>query len=157
MVADVEKAIREYLPQVIHLSLATASTDWPWICEVHFVFDEQLNLYFRSLPSRRHSREIEGNARVAGNIVTQHAIGQKERGVSFEGTAKMLKDVDAGHVAYRLYCERFGTDAAILAEAATEDGHKFYKITVETFYLFDRVESTPSRKYELAWSRRMKS
>jgi uncharacterized protein YhbP (UPF0306 family) len=153
MIKDVEKTIREYLPSVIHLSLATSNHDKPWICEVHYVYDNDLNLYFRSTPLRRHSQEINSNNKVAGNIVQQHGLTDKPRGVYFEGTAKLLENVTKDDVAYKLYCERFGTGESILEEALTTDGHKFYKITVSTFYLFDSRESKPSQKYELSWKR----
>jgi uncharacterized protein YhbP (UPF0306 family) len=153
MIDNVEKVIREYLPEIIHMSLATSRNNLPWVCELHFVFDEDLNLYFRSTPSRRHSKEIEENENVAGNIINQHGIDQKPRGVYFEGKAGMMEDVDEGNIAYKLYCERFGTDKSILEEAKTEDGHKFYKISVNKFYLFDSIESNPGRKYELDWNK----
>lgn len=133
------------------MSLATSVDAKPWVCEVHYVFDNDLNLYFRSTPIRRHSKEIQINPNVAGNIVKQHLVGQKPRGVYFEGKAEMLANVDENHVAYKLYCERFGTNKSILEEAKTENGHKFYKVTVNKFYVFDSVESSPSQKYELVW------
>jgi uncharacterized protein YhbP (UPF0306 family) len=132
MITDVEHVIREYLPQVIHLSLATCVNNKPWVCEVHYVYDDDLNLYFRSKTEKRHSKEIAINNSVAGNIVRQHGKEDRPRGV---------------------YFERFGTDAEILEEAKRDDGHKFYKITVETFYVFDSIESKPSQKYELAWGK----
>lgn len=151
MITNIEKVIREYLPEVIHLSLATTVDNSPWICELHYVFDQDLNLYFRSTPSRRHSKEIEKNPKVAGNIIKQHSTEQKPRGIYFEGHGEMLQNVDKSHVAYKLYCERFRTNESILEEAQTKEGHKFYKITVNKFYLFDSIESKPSQKYELDW------
>lgn len=151
MLQDIEQVIREYLPEVIHMSLATVRENYPWVCEVHYVFDDELNLYFRSTAARRHSQEIALNPRVAGTIVKQHQKGEKPRGVYFEGTAALLEGVHEQHVAYRKYCERFGTTAAILDEAATDTGHKFYKITVHKFYVFDSIAASPGRKYELVW------
>lgn len=148
---DVEQSIREYLATVTHLSLATSKDNKPWVCEVHFVYDDDLNLYFRSNPIRRHSVEIALNPRVAGNIIREHEVGEKPRGVYFEGTAQMLLDVDEQHPAYIRCCERFGHGPTILEDAHTDDGSKFYKIAVDTFYLFDAKESSPSQKYELAW------
>ncbi|HEY0010857.1 MAG TPA: pyridoxamine 5'-phosphate oxidase family protein [Candidatus Paceibacterota bacterium] len=148
---DIEQKIREYLPQIIHLSLATSQDNKPWVCEVHFVYDNPLNLYFRSKPDRRHSLEIASNPQIAGNIVTQHSAGEKPRGVYFEGTAERLIDVDENHPVYTLYCERFGTGPEILEEDKIDTGHGFYKITVQDFYLFDSRESMPSQKYHLPW------
>jgi len=37
---NIEQKIREYLPQVIHLSLATSSENKPWVGEVHFAYDK---------------------------------------------------------------------------------------------------------------------
>ncbi len=78
---DVEKVIREYIADLYHLSLATSSNDSPWVCEVHFAYDDDLNLFFRSLASRRHSQEIKDNSHVAGNIVRQHSLADTAVGV----------------------------------------------------------------------------
>jgi uncharacterized protein YhbP (UPF0306 family) len=151
MIQNLENTIREYLPQVIHLSLGTSRNNLPWVCEVHYVFDDDLNLYFRSLESRRHSQEIADNPLVAGNIVAQHTIKDKPRGVYFEGLAEKLVDVGEKDVAYQLYCQRFGTGPQIVKEALRPDGHKFYKISVSSYYVFDSRESVPSQKYVLKW------
>ena len=156
MITDVEQTIREYLPQTVHMSFATARDNRPWVCEVHFAYDEELNLYFRSLTSRRHSQEIAGNSRVAGNIVVQHALGSPVRGVYFEGVAKLLEPGNEQEVAYRCLQERMQPSSDILEESRHVDGHQFYKIEVETFYLFDSIESKPSQKYELKWKSNLK-
>jgi len=150
---DVEKAIRDYLPGVIHMSLATSRDNIPWVCEVHFAYDEDLNLYFRSLNSHRHSQEIADNAQVAGNIVAQHTAGQPVRGVYFEGRAKLIKEGEEVAKAYQCLRRRFQLSSDILKESQQQDGHQFYKISVDTFYLFDSIESKPSQKYELAWGK----
>jgi uncharacterized protein YhbP (UPF0306 family) len=149
MLTNIEQTIREYLPDIIHMSLATSQNNKPRVCEVHYVFDDELNLYFRSRPSRRHSKEIVQNPFVAGNIVTQHMVDDDVRGVYFEWNAELLDNVDENHITYKLYCERFGTDRGILDELITLNGHQFYKITVSTYYIFDAREIGPSQKYEL--------
>lgn len=154
MITDIEQTIREYLPSTYHLSLATANNYQPWVCEVHFAYDDRLNLYFRSTEARRHSQEIAKNPQVAGNIVTQHAIDEKPRGVYFEGQAEKLDNVDQHHVAYQCLSQRFGFGPEILDEAQPSDGKKFYVISVSKYYLFDAKDSKPAQKYELAWSNR---
>jgi uncharacterized protein YhbP (UPF0306 family) len=148
---DIEQKIREYLPDILHMSLATSAGNKPWVCEVHFAYDKDLNLYFRSKPDRRHSQELAKNPNVAGNIITQHAAEQKPRGVYFEGTAKIVQDIDEDHPAYKSFEQRLGVGPEILEDAKKDDGHKIYKISVSNYYLFDSRESSPSRKYHLPW------
>lgn len=148
---DVEKSIREYLPQVIHLSLATVHGDQPWLSEVHFVYDDALNFYFLSGKHRRHSQEIQENPKVAGSIVKQHSLGEEGQGVFFEGRAEVLEGVDEQHIAFKLYARRFGVGREVLADFHEETGHRFYKITVSCFSFFDGYQSGPNKKFELNW------
>lgn len=147
---DVEKVIREYLPNVLHMSLGTCVDNKPWVCEVHFVYDDDLNLYWRSLTSRRHSQEIAQNPRVAGNIVEQHGKGEKPRGLYFEGTAEHVGAFDESHPVYQLFIDRQGSRPTIAEESQKEDGPQLYKVTVADWYMFDVRESVPPQKYHLA-------
>lgn len=141
---DVEKVIREYLPNVIHLSLATCVNNKPWVSEVHFVYDNDLNLYWRSKPDRRHSQEIAANPNVAGNIVEQHSMDMSPRGLYFEGTAQMLEGLTEDSPEYKLFVDRFNVGPEVL-----NSPHSFYKVTVADWYVFDSRESSPSQKYHL--------
>lgn len=148
---NIEQTIRQYLPQIVHMSLATSNNGKPWVCEVHFAYDDELNLYFRSLTSRRHSQDIAQNPAVAGNIITQHFLGQKVRGVYFEGTAALLSDANDKQRAYKAISQRLHVGQEILEDADKPEGHQFYQINVENYYLFDSYTSQPSQKYKLAW------
>lgn len=150
---DIEQTIRNYLPQIVHMSLATSADNKPWVCEVHFAFDDDLNLYFRSLPARRHSQEIAKNPHVAGNIVTQHFLNQTVRGVYFEGTAKKLSPGDEQTAAYEALSKRLGMGKELLEEAKNPEGPQLYKITVNAFYVFDAYNS-PAKKHELPWNKK---
>jgi uncharacterized protein YhbP (UPF0306 family) len=149
---NVEQTVRDYLPEIMHMSLGTCANNRPWVCEVHFVYDDELNLYFRSLASRRHSQEIAANPYVAGNIVTQHPNSLKPRGVYFEGTAELMSDVDENHPAYKAFCQRLEKDGRILEEAKNPEGTRFYKITVSDYYLLD-ARDAPFQKYHLPWKK----
>jgi uncharacterized protein YhbP (UPF0306 family) len=149
---DVEKIVREYVDKSIHMSLATSSGNKPWVCEVHFVYDDNLNLYFRSLKSRRHSQEIAANPNVAGNVVKQHAVGEYPHAVYFEGTAELMTDETARQAIFPRFKERIDASDEILEDAKQEDGHQFYKITVKNWYAFGKFGGDSGQKYELAWS-----
>ena len=149
---DVEKIIRDYLPQVIHLSLGTSKDNKPWVCEVHFAYDEDLNLYFRSLTSRRHSQEIAENSNVAGDIVQQHQLDEYPTGVYFEGAAKLLERGEEQNKAFDCIKERLKANDDILEEAKRPDGHQFYKIAVDTLYVFGKFSDEGGKKYALNWN-----
>jgi uncharacterized protein YhbP (UPF0306 family) len=149
---DVEKIVREYIDKSIHLSLATVSNSRPWVCEVHFVYDNSLNLYFRSLKSRRHSQEIANNPSVAGDIVKQHEIGEYPHAIYFEGIASILENESERQVIFPHFQERLNANESILDEAKKDDGHQFYKIVVDKWYAFGKFERSYGQKYELDWS-----
>ena len=149
---DVEKVVREYIDKTIHLSMATVSGRSPWVCEVHFAYDDNLNLYFRSLKSRRHSQEIADNPSVAGNIIDKYALGEAVVGVYFEGSAKLLEAGDEQNVAFECLKSRLNAGEDILEEAQREDGHQFYKITVANWYVFGRFGGPSGQKHKLEWN-----
>jgi len=148
---NVEQIIREYLPGIIHLSLATVRDNTPWVCEVHYAYDDELNLYFRSLTSRRHSQEIAINSKVAGNIVKQYSLNEEVIGIYFEGIANMLETEEDRIACYQWFKKCLGKDEKILEEAKREDGHQFYKITVDNWYVFGRLGLPRGQKYQLEW------
>jgi uncharacterized protein YhbP (UPF0306 family) len=149
---DIEKIVREYVDKSLHMSLATVSDNKPWVCEVHFVYDENLNLYWRSLASRRHSQEIAANPHVAGNIVRQHALGEYPHAVYFEGTAELLSSEEDCQQVFGLFQSRLVADEAILADAQNPEGHQFYKLTVQNWYAFGKFGGDKGLKHKLAWN-----
>ena len=148
----VEEIIREYIDKSLHMSLATTNGDKPWVCEVHFAYDDNLNLYFRSLPSRRHSQEIAENPHVAGNIVRQHALEDYPHAIYFEGTAHEVTDEAQFEKLYGYFNKRLSSDRGIIEDAKNPEGHHFYKIIVENWYAFGKFGGEKGQKYELAWN-----
>jgi nitroimidazol reductase NimA-like FMN-containing flavoprotein (pyridoxamine 5'-phosphate oxidase superfamily) len=153
---DIEGTIRGYLPSVVHMSLATAANNRPWVIEVHFAYDDDLNIYFRSKPSRRHSQEILKNPYVAGSISENHSVGQKTRAVYFEGKAELIVGVGENHPAFKTLSKRLKLGDETLKDSKSPDGHKFYKITVTDYYLTDSREASPAQKHHLPWKTSVK-
>ena len=86
------KLIDQYLERATIMQVASSHDDQPWVCSVYFAHDNSLNLYWISLPTRRHSQEIEMNEKVAGTIVIPHTFGDDVRGLQFQGVARELKE-----------------------------------------------------------------
>jgi uncharacterized protein YhbP (UPF0306 family) len=149
---DTESIIREYITQVIHMSLSTTKDNKPRVFELHFAYDDQLNLYFVSGVNAHHSEDIRNNPNVAGSIVTQHFLNQKVRGVYFDGTAKELDDLDEMQQAYKAYTERYHDSPQLARVAQAEGNARFYKVTVNNFYVVDGLLSDTAQQYHLPWS-----
>jgi len=149
---DVEKLVREYIDKTIHMSLATSANNKPWVCEVHFAYDENLNLYFRSLKTRRHSQEIAANPAVAGTIIDKFTLDDVVVGLYFEGSAKLLPEGDERLKAFECIKTRLKASDSVLEEAKQEAGHQFYKISVDNWYVFGRFDAPSGQKYKLEWN-----
>lgn len=148
---NVENIVREYIDKTLHMSLATSIDNKPWVCEVHFAYDGDLNLYFRSKKDRRHSLEINKNSFVSGNIVAQHAINEYPHAIYFEGNATLVKDDSQYYSIYEYFKQRQDVTESIIDDAKDDDGHKFYKITVNNWFAFGKFGNEKGQKYELAW------
>ncbi|MEO6761630.1 MAG: pyridoxamine 5'-phosphate oxidase family protein [Candidatus Saccharimonadales bacterium] len=147
-----EGIIREYIDKSLHLSLATVSGDMPWVCEVHFAYDDNLNLYFRSKTGRRHSQEIALNPHVAGNIVHQHTADEYPQAIYFDGDAELVEDESQFQYLYECFKQRLDVTPDIIEEAKRVDGHKFYKIVAANWYAFGKFGGPSGEKYQLTWN-----
>ncbi len=141
-----EQIIRGLITKTQHLSLATASENKPWVCEVHFVYDDELNLYFISDRARRHSQDIAVNSNVAGNIVAQHAATEPPKGLYFEGIAEEYPATEKDIQYYIDTLQR----PEVLVRKWLETGSVMYRISVKNWAVFgDFGDGT--KKQELKW------
>lgn len=62
-----EKVI-EFLGTRKLMALATSDEDMPWICNVYYVIDEDLNFYFKSSLETIHIQQILKNNKVAVTV-----------------------------------------------------------------------------------------
>jgi uncharacterized protein YhbP (UPF0306 family) len=95
--------IKKYLREGRVMQIATSIDSRPWVCTVYFVPDEQHNLYWLSLPARRHSLEIAKNNKIAIAIAVKFdknpIIGiQSEGSVAVVGDEETVKKVLPAYV-----------------------------------------------------------
>jgi general stress protein 26 len=149
---ELKEIIEEYLTKTVHMSLATVSGGGkPWVCEVHFVHDRDLNLYFRSLQSRRHSQEIKLNPNVAGNVCAQYSLEEGCGGaIYFEGQAELISDSKTRKEVFPLFEKQLKSDVKILDDANSQEGHQFYKINISEWFAYGKFDdSGKSGKHSL--------
>ncbi len=122
------------------MQLATSVDGQPWVCSVWFAADEDLNVYWFSSITRRHSGEVIKNKKVAAAIVLPQTPEDIPRGLQLQGEAKLLTDQKEIDKAISLYVDRIFSRETIDKLMKDESKmHKFYKIKPTQFVLFDGV------------------
>lgn len=134
--------VRELLKKHISggrvMQIATANDKHPWICTVYYVEDELTNLYWLSLPSRRHSQEIEQNSNVAATIAVN--LDQPVVGVQIEGEADIVDDRDVVKSVMKRYVAKYGVGKDFYDNFTSgKSQHKLYQLTPKSMVLFDEI------------------
>ena len=139
---QVEELIREYLPTVKVMQLATSNGDQPWACTIHFYSDDKLNIYWISTLGRRHSKDIDNNPKVAATVMVHENNAEEDYviGISVEGTAELLaENVDEATV--QGYTKKLDMKPEFMDDVRNgRDEHKFYKLTPKSVVLFDNKD-----------------
>ncbi len=140
MKTKLRELITDYLQKAKMMQLATSMDNQPWVCNVWFASDEDLNIYWFSSTNRRHSEEITKNPKVAAAIVLPLTPKDPPRGLQLQGVAEVLnkqKDIDK---AISVYKDRiFPIENINELIEDKEKPHKFYRIKPTQFVLFDAV------------------
>lgn len=148
---DLKKLIQEYLAGARLMQLATSANDQPWVCTIHFYSDEDLNIYWISLPDRRHSKEIAQNPKVAATMMI-HDDKPNEKyivGISVEGTATLASEEDIEKIG-ESYISKLGKDTSLVDDIkAGSNPHKFYKITPLKIVLLDTKNFPDNPRQEI--------
>lgn len=142
--------LNDYLPKQHMMQLATVKDGQPWCCTVYYVYDQSYNLYWASLPTRRHSQEIAQHNQVAVAIPIKHINGQKVIGVQMAGSATMIEPSESIRSIAEQYAQRFGRDQQWLDDfvsGTTE--HRLYKLVPSEIVVFDEVNFPHNTRLQL--------
>ena len=124
------------------MQLATSAGNQPWCCTLHFAHDENLNLYWVSRLTRRHSKEIVNNSNAAAVIVKPHTKEQKPQGIQVEGRAKSLTPgEDLFGAGWKTLLQKYPGMHTLNDQVnrAEGDDHVLYVLSPKTIKLFDVV------------------
>lgn len=135
---DARELIRQYLAQCRIMQLATTDGNTPWVCNVHYYADGDLNIYWISTETREHSKHIAHNPNVAA-VLMVHADTAEEPfviGLSVAGQAELAPDVMSTIGA--AYVEHTAKPQALFDKLTSGDNpHQFYRLKPTKFVLFD--------------------
>lgn len=134
------KLVEQYLNQKHMMQLATVSDNQPWCCTVYYVHDAACNLYWASVPSRRHSQEIAQHSPVAIAIPVQHTKGEPVVGIQMSGSAELLEPSPELRQIALMYAKKFGRDQSWVEDFISgKTEHRLYKFVPTEIILFDEV------------------
>lgn len=136
----VQKLIRDYVPQGAMMQVASVAGDQPWICTVYYVSDEECNLYWLSLPSRRHSRELASQPKAAAAIPIKYD-GNPVVGLQVEGEAEEVTDAPLIARIMKCYVKKYSTGKDFYDNfVAGKNQHRLYRLRPRLIVLFDEVD-----------------
>lgn len=129
--------IPKYLANAEVMQLATVHNGQPWICSVYFVAHEN-NLYWLSLPSRRHSQELMNHDRAAVAIAVK--TDMPVIGIQMEGTVSEVIDTETVGAVMAGYTKKYDTGYDFYDNYLTgTNQHHMYRFAPVGIMLFDEV------------------
>lgn len=103
---------------------------------MYFVCDTDLNLYWLSYPTRRHSQDIAQNHHVAIAVAVKDDIPVV--GVQAEGTAEKIDSFAVATKVLPRYIKKYGAGKQFLQNLKLhKNKHVLYKFTPNRIILFD--------------------
>jgi len=113
MMNDLNSRVQEALDRTEIMALSTVGPDGSWTSPVQYHADDQLNLFFMSMPNARHVANIKHNPHVSLAIYSFPGPPGGNLGLQIKGTAEHL------------------------AEQSTPGSWQQFKITPEEAWCFD--------------------
>lgn len=87
---DLKASIKEALDRTVIMALSTIGSDGSWTCPVHYHYNEELELFFMSLPDTKHVENIYADPRVSVAIFSPPSPMGEKLGLQIKGIATDL-------------------------------------------------------------------
>lgn len=134
-----EEYIDEFLTLGSVMQLATSNENNPWISTVYYVADTQRNIYWLSLPERRHSQEIANNPHVAVAVAIKQDL--PVIGIQAAGSVEIVNDSAVIEIILASYIKKYDGAGKEFHQRFVEgkNKHQLYKLTPDLLVLFDEA------------------
>jgi uncharacterized protein YhbP (UPF0306 family) len=90
MTDDLNVRVKEALDRTVIMALSTIGPDGSWTCPVHYKYNEELELFFQSLPDTKHVGNIHADPRVSVAIFSSPGPLGEKLGLQIKGIATDL-------------------------------------------------------------------
>ena len=149
---DLKQEIDTYLRTQKLMSVATYGKS-PWIANVYYVHDSDLNLYFLSKTWREHCQAIGINTKVTAAIADSHQqIYELQKGLQISGTAEQVNIISRLEWMFKMWNKLISgnkgeklTDPKKFLDAGTS---AIYKITPKRIKFFN-TELWPKEQFKV--------
>lgn len=91
---DNKEIVQDLLSKGYLMSLGTLDESGPWVSDVVYVHDNNLNIFWLSKVNTRHSKAIGKNKNVAATITLSNKSGEPNLGLQIEGVATKIDGED---------------------------------------------------------------
>lgn len=125
----IQKRIVEVLQNGYLMSLASVDENGPWVSDVIYISDKNLNIFFISRTEFRHSIAFLKNSQAAGAITARQQPEGQSTGVQFEGHVKTVPAIP--NDALKAYSQKRGSAMSW----NLGDGEAWYQFTPKKFDL----------------------
>ncbi|MDB5186754.1 MAG: rnhA [Candidatus Saccharibacteria bacterium] len=134
-----EEYTDEFLALGTVMQLATSIDNKPWISTVYFVADSERNIYWLSLPERRHSKEVATNPQAAIAIAIKQDL--PVIGIQAAGQVSIVEDDEAVKRIVETYVGKYDGVGKDFYQrfVVGKNKHQLYKLTPTQLALFDEV------------------
>ena len=93
---SIAQEAKQILDDNLYMTISVADKDGnPWIANLYFAYDGDLNLYWYSSKETKHSQLISQNPSIAIAIFDSTAVGDDVNAVYFEATAEEVRGEEA--------------------------------------------------------------
>ncbi|MET0979887.1 MAG: RNase H family protein [Candidatus Saccharimonadales bacterium] len=136
---NAEEYVDEFLALGQVMQLATSNDNSPWISTVYYVADSERNIYWLSLPERRHSKEVTSNPHVAIAIAIKQDI--PVIGIQAAGSVEIVGDTAVVETILASYVKKYDGAGKEFHQRFVDgkNKHQLYKMTPDLLALFDEV------------------
>lgn len=143
--------VKSYINKIKVMQLATCKDGQPYSVNLHFYADEDLNIYWISLESRRHSVEIKDNAKTCASFKVHENTDQEDWvvGISIEGEAELLGRNLDDEVA-KEFIKKLSKGSSLAEDMASgKNEHRWYVLRPSKITIFDNKTYPKDPKVEI--------
>jgi uncharacterized protein YhbP (UPF0306 family) len=140
-ISKLKTLILEVLEKGYLMSLATVDDGGPWVCNVIYIHDDDLNIYWMSDPDVRHSKALSKNNKAAATI-TVNLPKEDNLGIQMSGVVEKISwarfDLAKKHYAKRKKPEPKETDDVLQGDSWYQLKPQIIELINETVFGFEK-------------------